>query len=118
MTPLAHAAFEAPEIVANPLLTPEQTPKSDANQSLDLFTDGIHEAVFTIVNGNGIKEQVEEVVMTRGNHLRNGEGIALVEREKETVIHQQFNTVVSVQAIIADLKHRNIAADVKISWGN
>lgn len=56
--------------------------------------------------------------MTRKNHLRNGEDLTLVERKTETVIHQQFNVLVSVQAIIADLNHRGIATELKINWGN
>lgn len=48
--------LEPPADIAKPLLTPEQAPTPDANQSVDLFADGVHEAVFTIVNGKGIKE--------------------------------------------------------------
>lgn len=100
-------------------LTP-QSPDStvEIDRPADLFTPGVHEAVFTILNGEGIKEQVEEIVLTRRNHLRPGEEITLIEHATDDVVHQQFHTIVSVQAVIADLRRRGIDADLKIHWSN
>lgn len=118
MNRLTIAPVSQAEELANPLLTPEQAPHPDADQSVDMFAEGVHEAVITVVNGGSTKEQVEEVVLARQNHLRTGESVSLIERGGNDVIHQQFHTLVSVQAILADLSHRGIEADVKINWGN
>lgn len=118
MTPLNATADFAVEQPTNHLLTPEQAPRPESEQSVDMFAEGLHEAVITIVNRGAVKEQVEEVVLTRQNHLRSGESVSLIERGGNDVIHQQFHTLVSVQAILADLNHRGIHADVQINWGN
>lgn len=118
MTGLTAAPVLNADIPENALLTPEQTPIPDADQSVDMFAEGVHEAVITVANHGAVKEQVEEIVLARQNHLRTGESVSLIERGGNDVIHQQFNTLVSVQAILADLNHRGIHADVKINWSN
>lgn len=120
MTRLHVAPVSQFETAPSPLLTPEQAPRPDANQSIDSFSDGIHEAVFTIANVGGAKEGVEEVYLTRKNHLRAGEKLLLVEPEESAsvVLHQQFNILASVQAVISDLNHRGIEVDLEFNWGN
>ena len=118
-TPNAAADFADFRVVPaaeTALLTPEQAPVPNADQSVELFATGVHEAVFTIANGGATKEQVEEIVLSRQAHLRNGEEIALIERRGNDVIHQQFHSLVSVQALIADLRHRGIQATVQLNW--
>lgn len=87
-------------------------------QQVDLFPEGVHEAVIRVLNGSSIKERVEEAVLARQAHLRTGETVTLIEHATDDVIHQQFHTLVSVQTLLADLKRRGIEADVELKWGN
>lgn len=118
MMPL-NAATDVDVFVPEDVLAPE-TPETtvDVDFREALFTPGVHEAVFTILNGTYTKEQVEEVVLARQAHLRNGEDIMVNEHVKDDIIHQQFHTLASVQVVIADLKRRGIEAELKINWGN
>lgn len=118
MTRLRAASVSRVETTENPLLTPDRAPQPDALQPAEIFAEGVHEAVFRVLNGSSIKERVEEVVLARQSHLRPGETVTLIEHAKDDVIHQQFHTLLSVQALLADLKRRGIEADVRLRWGN
>ncbi len=90
--------------------------RADTAQSVNIFQQGVHKAVLTILNDKATKELVEEAVLSRQAHLRNGETIKLVEDADVDVIDLQFHSMISVQSLLAELSRRGVDAAVRITW--
>ncbi len=107
---------QSADFVSSAIFTQDEGVETVENSD-SIFKEGTHLAQFTVSTMSGDqRERIEEIVLTRGNHVRHGETVGLVETGEHIVINQRFHVLHSVQALIAQLKAASIPTELKITW--